>query len=331
MKSKIPLFFYPAQIVFIDDNPDFLASLDMVFSNEYNLKLFDDAPSALEYINTTKSATRSGNRKSAPELAGDSDKWVKQVLNHSHLKQRNNERDMEISVVVADFSMPSLNGIEFCKKINNPAIKKILLTGHATPSDAVNAFNENIIHYYIKKSDENMLEQLTNAINKLQNAYFQDLTSHIKNEAVDVNTPFFADAELADYFQKVCSELDVKEYFYLSNPSRFTLQARDGSESLCLIYTEEDIAEHLKILEDEEAPAELIQRIASRNFIPLFNSEDGFYEPESFNHSVNIYPAQKVTGKTNYYCAVITPQEISAAAPQTKPTTNLIAGGGKLH
>lgn len=327
MKSKIPLFFYPAQIVFIDDNPDFLASLDLVFSNEYNLKLFDNALSALEYINAPKPATRSSHNKNAPELAGDSDKWVKKVLNHSHLKQRNNERDMEISVIVADFSMPSLNGIEFCKKINNPAIKKILLTGHATPSDAVTAFNENIIHYYIKKSDENMLEQLTNAINKLQNAYFQDLTSHIKNEAVDVNTPFFADAELADYFQKVCSELDVKEYFYLSNPSRFTLQTRDGSESLCLIYTEEDIAEHLKILEEEDAPSDLIQRIASRDFIPLFNSEDGFYEPESFNHSVNIYPAQKVTGKTNYYCAVIPQHEICTAQPHISPVANL----GKLH
>jgi CheY-like chemotaxis protein len=323
LKSKIPLFFYPAQIVFIDDNPDFLASLEMVFSPEYNLRLFDDALAALSYINTPVT----GQKKITPELCGDSDKWVKQVLNHSHLKRRNNERDMEISVVVADFSMPGLNGIEFCKKIANPAIKKILLTGHATPSDAVNAFNENIIHYYIKKSDENMLEQLTNAINKLQNAYFQDLTSHIKNAAVDINTPFFADAVLADYFQKVCNDLDVKEYFYLSNPSRFTLQSRNGTESLCLIYTEEDIDEHLKILEEEEAPADLIQRIASHQFIPLFTSEDGFYEPESFNHSVQLYPAQKVIGTTNYYCAVISQPE--ASRPQA--STAVITSTGKLH
>ncbi len=325
MKSKIPLFFYPAQIVFIDDNPDFLASLDMVFSNEYNLKLFDDAVEALNYINAPKPKGQQGLKKATPELSGDSDKWVKQVLNHSHLKRRDNERDMEISVVVADFSMPTLNGIEFCKKITNPAIKKILLTGHATPSDAVNAFNENIIHYYIKKSDENMLEQLTNAMNRLQNAYFQDLTSHIKNEAVDVNTPFFADAELAEFFQSVCSDLDVKEYFYLSNPSRFTLQSRNGNESLCLIYTEEDIAEHLKILEEEDAPTDLIQRIASHEFIPLFSSEDGFYEPESFNHSVQVYPAIKVSGTTNYYCAVISQRDIATPAPA------VIASSGKLH
>ncbi len=221
--------------------------------------------------------------------------------------------------------MPKLNGIEFCKKITNPAIKKILLTGHATPSDAVNAFNENIIHYYIKKSDENMLEQLANAMNKLQNAYFQDLTSSIKNEAVDINTPFFADAALAEFFQSVCQEQDVKEYFYLSNPSRFTLQSRNGDEALCLIYTEDDIVEHLKILEEEEAPVDLIQRIASRNFVPLFSSEDGFYEPESFNHSVQVYPAKKVTGITNYYCAVIPLHEVAPPAPA------ITAYSGKLH
>lgn len=329
LKSKIPLFFYPAQIVFIDDNPDFLASLGTIFSNEYNVKLFDDAQEALNYINAPVNTTQ---KKATPELCGDSDKWVKQVLNHSHMTRRNDGRDMEISVIVADFSMPGLNGIEFCKKIHNQAIKKILLTGHATPSDAVNAFNENIIHYYIKKSDESMLEQLTNALIKLQHAYFQDLTSHIKNSAVDVNTPFFTDAVLAEYFQTVCRELDIKEYFYLSTPSRFTLRSRTGSESICLIYTEEDIAEHLKILEEEDAPIELIKGIASRQFVPLFTSEDGFYEPESFNHSVQLYPANTITGKTNYYCAVITQQDTSLpkiSTVKTSPAAN--NNSKKLH
>lgn len=324
MKSKIPLFFYPAQIIFIDDNPDFLASLGTIFSNEYNIKLFDDAQEALDYINAPVTDTR---KKTAPQLCGDSDKWVKQVLNYSHMTRHDAERNMEISVIVADFSMPKLNGIDFCKKILNPAIKKILLTGHATPSDAVNAFNENIIHYYIKKSDENMLEQLTNAIIKLQNIYFQDLTSHIKNSAVDVNTPFFTDAILAEHFQALCRELDIKEYFYLSTPSRFTLRSRNGTESICLIYTEEDIDEHLKILEEEDAPIELIKGIASRQLIPLFTSEDGFYEPESFNHSVQLYPAKRITGKTNYYCAVISPHESSI--PKTLSTNS--SNSKKIH
>lgn len=327
MKSKIPLFFYPAQIIFVDDNPDFLASLELVFSRDHNLKLFTDAQAALDYINSPKSTAESIAKKSTPALSGDSDKWVKQVLNHSNLKRFDQERDLEISLVIADYVMPALNGIDFCKKISNPSVKKILLTGHATPSDAVSAFNDNIIHYYIKKSDENMLEQLTNAINKLQNAYFHDLTSHIKNEAIDVNTPFFADAELADYFQTLCSDLDIKEYFYLSNPSRFALQARDGSQSLCLIYTEEDIAEHLRILEEEEAPNDLIESIASHQFIPLFCSEDGFYEPESFGHSMQVYPAQKVAGKTNYYCAVISHQEI----PTQNAKTHVVFGSSNLH
>lgn len=327
MKSKIPLFFYPAQIIFVDDNPDFLASLELVFSCNHNLKLFTDAQAALDYINRSKSTAPFAQKKSTPALSGDSDKWVKQVLNHSNLKRFDQERDLEVSLVIADYVMPTLNGIEFCKKINNPSVKKILLTGHATPSDAVSAFNDNLIHYYINKSDENMLEQLTNAINKLQNAYFHDLTSHIKNEAIDVNTPFFADAELADYFQILCRDLDIKEYFYLSNPSRFALQARDGSQSLCLIYTEEDIEEHLRILEEEDAPGDLIESIASHQFIPLFCSEDGFYEPENFGNSMQIYPAQKVSGKTNYYCAVISHQEI----PTQNTNTNVIFGSNNLH
>lgn len=310
MKSKIPLFFYPAQIVFVDDSASFLSSLELVFCNQFNVKLFSDAQQALGYINTQKPTTQPASGKSPIELSGDSEKWVKQVLTHSNSKRFDQERAMDISVLVVDYDMPNINGIELCSKINNPAIKKILLTGHATPSDAVAAFNDNTIHYYINKSDENMIERLSDAISRLQNDYFHDLSSRIKTDAVDINTPFFTDSKLAEHFQSICTSLNIKEYFYLTNPSRFALKTHNDSQFLCLIYTEDDIIAQVKVMEEEDAPEELINSIASHEYIPLFASVDGYYEPERVNSELQIYPAQKVTGKTNYYCAVISQHEV---------------------
>jgi CheY-like chemotaxis protein len=309
LKSKIPLCFYPTQIIFVDDHSDFLSAISLAFSQQFNIKFFDKPDEALQYISEQQRTKHLVDADGQLVLHGESDRWVQQVLTRPNLKRFDEMRSLDISVLVVDYSMPSMNGIEFCEQIKNSSIKKILLTGYATPMDAVRAFNDNTIDYYLRKSDENMLEQLENTIHQMQHAFFNELSSNIKSEAVDSGTPFFADPELARYFQSVCDSLDVREYYYLTGPSRFALLCGDGSKSLCVIYAEEDIQQQLKILSEEDAPVELYNSIASHEYIPLFSSEDGFYEPESLGLGTNIYPAEKIQGKTNYYCAVISEQE----------------------
>jgi CheY-like chemotaxis protein len=309
LKSKIPLCFYPTQVIFVDDHSDFLSAISLAFSKQFNVKFFDKPDEALRYINEQQRTQHLVDANGQPLAHGESDKWVQQILTRPNLKRYDEMRSLDISVLVVDYSMPSMNGIEFCEQIKNSSMKKILLTGYATPMDAVRAFNDNTIDYYLRKSDENMLDQLENTIHQMQHAFFNELSSNIKSEAVDSGTPFFADPELARYFQTVCDSLDVREYYYLTGPSRFALLSRDGSKSLCIIYGEEDIQAQLKVLQEEDAPSELYESIASHRYIPLFASEDGFYEPEKPASEMNIYPAEKIQGKTNYYCAVISEQE----------------------
>lgn len=305
MKSKIPLCFYPTQIVFVDDNPDFLDALSVAFSNQFNVQTFDNTNTALRYINEYKREADLVANDEKPKPEGDSDAWVKRVLTHQNIKRFDELRIKEISVLVVDYSMPNMNGIEFCEKINNVSIKKILLTGHATPADAVKAFNNSTIHYYLKKNDTNMLQDLETAINQLQHAYFNELSSSLKAEAIDSGTPFFADPRLANYFEEACKSLGAIEYYYLTNPSRFALRTRDERNFFCVIYTEEDIAEHLQILLEESAPKALYDAIESHKFVPLFQTADGFYEPGINDAEANIHPAVHIVGGVNYYCAII--------------------------
>lgn len=320
MKSKIPLCFYPTQIVFVDDNPDFLDALSATFSKQFNVQTFDNTDSALRHINEYQREADLVANDEKPKLQGDSDAWVKRVLTHQNIKRFDALRIKEVSVLVVDYAMPSMNGIEFCEKINNTSIKKILLTGYATPADAVRAFNNNIIHYYLKKNDDNMLQDLEAAINQLQHAYFNELSSSLKAEAIDSGTPFFADPQLARYFQDTCESLGVTEYYYLTNPSRFALRTREGSNFACVIYTGEDIAEHLQILLEESAPKALYTAIESRKFVPLFQTADGFYEPGITNTMSCIYPAVHVSGGSDYYCAIIADTGATEAPAIKLPT-----------
>jgi CheY-like chemotaxis protein len=305
LKSKIPLCFYPTQIVFVDDNTDFLESISLIFAKHFNIKLFNESDAALKYINELERETSLVEKNIQPKPQGESDTWVKQVLTHRNLKRFDQLKIREVSVLIVDYSMPTINGIEFCEKISNPSIKKILLTGQATSRDAVRAFNSNTIHYYLKKNDEHMLEELESAIIQLQHAYFNELSSSIKAEAIDSGTPFFADPQLAQYFKVNCENLKIAEYYYLTNPSRFALQTNSDRKYLCIIYTEDDIIEHLQIMLEEGASNDLIAAIESRKLIPLFQTEDGFYEPGISDPLSNLHPAELIKGNVNYYCAII--------------------------
>ncbi|MGH7505230.1 MAG: response regulator, partial [Longimicrobiales bacterium] len=62
-----------------------------------------------------------------------------------------------IDVVVADFMMPDMDGIEFLKQVRarRPQTTRILLTGYADVENAIRAINEAGLYYYLEKPWDN--------------------------------------------------------------------------------------------------------------------------------------------------------------------------------
>lgn len=321
MKAELPLCFYPTQIVFVDDNEDFLAALKLALSSKFRIKTFSDPQQALNYIQENQRQLDLAEDGEKPPLHGDSDTWVKQVLSHPNIKRFDAIREHEISVLIIDYSMPSMTGIEFCEQIQKTHTKRILLTGYATPSDAVKAFNNHVIHYYLTKNDPNMLRELEDAILQLQSIYFRELSSRLKTDAMDSETPFFTDSALADYFQNLCNHHGIREYYYLASPSRFVMRDKNNDEHVCVIYSEEDMLEQIQILQEEDAPATLIEKLSSRRYVPYFPTADGFYVPELDDADDYLHEATEIRGETLYYCAFVAEQKVAPeATPATRPT-----------
>ena len=59
-----------------------------------------------------------------------------------------------------DIRMPEVDGIEFLASIRGVACTKILLTGAAGETEAVDAFNAGLIDFYLKKTDAGMTRKL---------------------------------------------------------------------------------------------------------------------------------------------------------------------------
>ena len=97
-------------------------------------------------------------------------------------------------VVISDFIMPNLNGIEFLTKVKAlyDDISLILLTGYADKENAIKAINELGIYKYIEKpwDNDNLILNIKNAIER------SELISKLKNKVVELDN---ANKELEKY------------------------------------------------------------------------------------------------------------------------------------
>lgn len=319
MKPELALCYYPTVVAFIDDSQSFLSAVELAMSSQFNCITFNDPIRALNHSNNLNKINWNAFSENDYNYASDSEQFIRSTLNLSINKITDSGRYEEISVVVVDYDMPGMNGIEFCKNLKNPNIKKILLTGQAGTDEAIKAFNSNTINYYIKKSDDNLFETLSRAIQEMQNRYFIDISSYIKIRAIDNKQSLFNDVKLSEYFSNIVKANDISEYYFLTNPPRYRLKARDGTTSLFLVYSRYDLNEQIRVIKEEAGPAWLLEALKTGLYVPYFQSRDGFYDPDSFDPANTMYVAEVVEGRATYYCAHITPGS-RALEPGLTPT-----------
>lgn len=79
-------------------------------------------------------------------------------------------QDHRPDLVISDFLMPQMNGLEFLKRVKeiHPEVSKIILTGYADKENAINAINEVGIYKYLEKpwSNEDLLINIRNGIER---------------------------------------------------------------------------------------------------------------------------------------------------------------------
>ncbi len=304
-KPEISLYCHPTTTVYIDDNKDFLNSLTMK-STPGSFKLFDDPHEGLVYVESQ--FRLSNNFSKGTPLSPDLHAPQKLVLPQNQICQKLNtlNRFAEPSVMVVDFSMPDLNGLDLCSQITNPNCKKVLLTGVANEKQAIHALNSDLIDFYIGKNEEDLSNRLNAIINTLNLRYFMDLIP-ISNHDAMVQTPFIFDSEFADYFEQVCDDLNIVEYYYVTNPGSFLLIDKLGNMSRLIVQTYPDYEHSVSEIIDRGASSACIERLQQTTHLPLFYDEDGVFQDDYLTQwEEHIYPVTPVEGKKEgYLCALV--------------------------
>ena len=309
------LFYYPTQVILVDDDSDFLDAVSLILPRDLSYRLFQSARQALTHINNAQQHADLIRRVYSSYKTGpfDSD-----TLTHIELYKEiyNAQRFNTPSVVVVDYSMPSMSGLEFCASLTNPYIKRILLTGQADTELAVQAFNAGLIDQFISKKDQDLENKLRNSIATLQQHYFSKSFKLITDPVIaNSQSRFINNPEFISYFNTLRGRHKFIEYYLIDEPySGFTFLNNKGELALLLILPEPSLQEHIRQCTMVGAPRLLLEALRKGELVPLFNiSDDNEHLQELLAKEWRNYyaPAKKICAQAPYYCALIQHEDAS--------------------
>jgi CheY-like chemotaxis protein len=309
MSPMLPIYHHPSLTVLVDDSDTFLRSLSFQLDPSLASKCFHDTRNALDWL-------RNESHRSSPQhgpLSANFDTYdrspdqcnvaldIDQIYRISHQPQR----FMTPSVLVVDYSMPQMNGVEFCQALEGLPCKKILFTGAADEKIAVDAFNRGLIDRYIKKSDDNALDRLETEIIALQKEFFAAQSDTLRDLLALHQYTFVCDPVIAAQVSALREQYRIVEHYLFPNPTGILLYDADGKARLMIVETDGSMESHVEMARDNEAPPSLLAALAERVIIPFFHTGDGMYS-RSFGDAWHQYcqPAQVCHGRQIYYWAV---------------------------
>lgn len=297
----IPPFFFPTTVAFVDDSKSFLESIALGLNSRLAFRQFDSPFSALIALNgSTPMPPMVEDFFSLYRHRGECNyahHVVDVNLDKIHREVHNEQRFEQISVVVVDYDMPDMNGLDFCRNIKNPAVKKVLLTGKADEQIAVQAFNEGIIDRFIRKQYPDAMSRLNSAITELQASYLQQLEDALLKVLAVGSHMFLFDPVFAQRFNEIRTELNIVEHYLSCMPDGVLMLDMSGTAHLLIVQTEEMMRGHYEIADEQAAPEDLLRQLSSRRFIPYFWKTSGNYSPEYDDWESYLYPASEFKGK----------------------------------
>lgn len=132
---------------------------------------------------------------------------IKMVLKQSVLAYNNPVEALEkiqpdhpVDLIISDFMMPNMNGLEFLKEVKkkSPETIAILLTGYADKQNAIRSINEVGLYYYLEKPWDNtsLLKIVQNGLEK------KNLTDNLKEKFIELETSNHEITRLYDILKK---------------------------------------------------------------------------------------------------------------------------------
>lgn len=297
-------YFHPTTVCFVDDNESFLHSLDLELPADWAYRTFVDPIEALTYLNEKPPRAPLAERCFSVDDTNHS--LIHVDLNLIEQEINYSERFRQISVVIVDYSMPSINGLDFCGKLTDPYIRKIMLTGVADEKVAVQAFNAGLIHRFIPKNHPHALDNIIGFVSELEKEYFNQYRAQLQN-SLAINPPgFLVDEAIAVWFHALLEAERVVEYYFVTEPPGFLLLRGNGSMLRVVILDDAQMAAQRDYAANFNAPSEILEAIANKERLGVFEGDSPahYFGDETFPWEDNLLTVTTVAGNRMWYVGI---------------------------
>ncbi|NKC01007.1 MAG: response regulator [Pseudomonadales bacterium] len=288
--SAIVPYYHPTTVGFVDDNVRFLESLAPHTPDTLTTKNFFRPENALTWLNQLNPR---------PPLAHNcfyhDDGFVRFDLAALEQEIKLADRFQRVSVLVVDHAMPTMDGVEFCAQVEDPDIRKLLLTGVADEKVAVAAFNQGLIHRYVPKATIQNVAEIFAHIDILQTRYFSQFGDRITASLATDARQFLWISDVQDTFNKLVYRYEAVEYYLLSQPRGYLLVDRHGKTTRIIVLSDDELRSEIARCRDQGAPIRIQQALARGNRIPYLMEEPSAYlASEPYPWDEVLYPAEKI-------------------------------------
>lgn len=165
---QFTLFKRPSRLVFLDDDPLFLQVLKVAIPPDWRADLFTDSQVCLSYLKNNGVAWLQDEYKQqilldklrdSPQIrqSFSGNGVIPALIEYWH---QNPARYDFVHIATFDYAMPGLNGLDVFELLENWPGRRVLLTGQADESIAVQAFNQGLIQQFIAKQGGDLRESL---------------------------------------------------------------------------------------------------------------------------------------------------------------------------
>lgn len=282
LPTPVPPFYFPTRVLHIDDNETYLKVLQP--NLEVVLESFSSASEALDQIAAAEGAPgilRTLVRRRAvgaeAELVLDVPAIAKIIYDPRRFTMP--------SVVVADYAMPEMTGLEFLTSCAERHVGRILLTGQANKETVIKGFNDGLIDHYIEKSSPTAIDDLADVIDQLQGRYFASAFASVAQSLSREDFGFLWDTEA---FKALLALLpwEACEMYVHNAPNGVLFLDEEAQGMFIVVYSPSKLLSLITAAEDAGVSAEDIARMGSEAWAPVFHEGESSFVPGRVNYQL---------------------------------------------
>lgn len=305
--------YYPTTVLMVDDNLDLLKDLSFALMSgrcKYKSK-YSTVPQEIIDILSQQGNTIEQFIKKCVSTSDEYFEASKTIVNidipaiHRQIYAKP-PRFTQHVILVVDFAMPDMSGLELCEKIRRTLklpVKVIMLTGEADQMTAIQAFNDKLIDRFIVKSSPDYVKRLLVYLHELQTEYFNKLTHATVESSPTYQNILRKEPEFIELFNKIVHQYNAVEYYMLDESGSFLLLNANKQVTRLIVKTEDDMQFLLDLAEDDRsAPAAAVQSLRKKEKLAYFPDEKSALCPVE---QWRLWDAKKLHGKETGYYAVI--------------------------